>query len=199
MNFQFLSRTNRKDRTTETNRKGGKEMAEVKTRYGGTEEDRGQEQQIDNKLDFIKSISGIRVSIRDKVKEDFVYAKLRDKDKTAVIEMTANAYYSQKLIGIIRAKARNWEFNSKEQKWERRPITKRQDELIEKYAEALFDSFMTRVYMVVIMNRNVKDNHLIRLLLEAGETKEEEAEEETEEKESIIQRLGRKVKTKRED
>ena len=51
-----------------------------------------KEEHFNDKLDILKHISDIKLQLKDDIKSDFVLAKLTEKDKEFIIEMTGNAY-----------------------------------------------------------------------------------------------------------
>lgn len=148
------------------------------------EDDEIQSMETFDKLAFIKHLSEVQSRIKDQITSDFVYAKLDEKDKEGVIEMTNNAYYGHRLIIEIAKKATKWEWNQKQQQWEKRNYNKTETETLLLMSNNTFDAFMTRPTMTVNMNRNVKNNYLIRM--SAGLPEEEKEEEEIgDEKETL--------------
>lgn len=119
---------------------------------------------VDSKLELLRFASQIHSRINKDIKEDFVLAKLPEKDKEGIIEMTNNAYYVKKIVQIIRDKATKYDWNNQEKTWEKRPLNNQEKEYITKISHTIFDSFMTRIYMTVILNRNVSENHLLKII-----------------------------------
>ena len=68
-----------------------------------------EEKPTDTKLDLIKYTSQVQSDINTNITSDFVLAKLNEKDKTAIIEMTDNAYHAKKILLQI---AKNYKPNS---------------------------------------------------------------------------------------
>jgi len=132
------------------------------------------EQTVDNKIELLRFVSQVQSRIRRDISEDFVLAKLDDKNKEAIIEMTSNAYLAKKLILTLGAKATTIKW--KDNEWIMSDITKENKEYIKEIANAIFDSYMNRVYMTVILNRNVEQNPLINIL--AGFSNEGSSEDE---------------------
>lgn len=147
---------------------------------------------IDNKLELIKSLSQVKSSIKDVITEDFVLAKLGDKDKEAIIEMVANANYGKQLVNTIILISKEWKWNKKEKKWELESINIESKNHLEKMGKRLFDTFMSRIYMTVILNRNTKNNHLVRLI--AGQTEEETEDNTIEQSNETIEAIKEAVK-----
>ena len=127
-----------------------------------------------DKLDIMKFVAEIKLRLRKDISADFVLARLSAKDKEAIIEMTTNAYFSKRLLTILALRAKRWKWNSKEKKYEQGNIDNEEKNYILKIADAVFDSYMTRIYMTVILNRNVDGNYLVNVL--AG-YKDEEMED----------------------
>ena len=144
-----------------------------------SDEEKEEIDQVENKLELIKYTSQVQSRIRDEITSDFILAKLGDKDKEAVIEMTSNAYFAKKIIWMIckRAKARGvYVWDKKQDKYVREEFERKKLEVLKGYGKVIFDSYMNRVYMTVLLNRNVPQNYLIRLM--AGLPDEEKEEEE---------------------
>ena len=91
-------------------------------------------------------------------------ARLGDKDKEAIIEMTGNAYFSKRLLDVLAEKSYKWNWNERENKYIKVKIDKAEKQTIKKMARALFDSYMIKIYMTVVLNRNVDKNYLINVL-----------------------------------
>lgn len=129
------------------------------------EEKRQEEQEnFNDRLDILKHISDIKLKLKEDITNDFVLAKLGDKDKEAIIEMTGNAYFSKRLLDVLAEKSYEWKWSEKESKYLKVKIEKEQKQTIKKMARALFDSYMIKIYMTVVLNRNVDKNYLINVL-----------------------------------
>jgi hypothetical protein len=133
------------------------------------------ENTIDNKLEILKFASQVQSRIRDDISEDFILAKLGEKDKEGIVEMTSNAYFMKKILAILKDKGTKYDWDIKNKAWVQRKLNDNEKDFIEKVANATFDSYLTRIYMVVILNRNVPNNHLLNIL--AGATNQEDNEE----------------------
>ena len=133
-----------------------------------------QQQQFNDRLDILKHVSDIKLSLKEDITSDFVLAKLGEKDKEFIIEMTGNAYFAKKLLDIIYDKAEEWKYSEKTETWKKVKLNKEELAKIKKVANAVFDSYMNKIYMTVILNRNVDKNYLINVL---SGYKDEEGEE----------------------
>lgn len=147
---------------------------------------------IDNKLELLKYTSQVQSRIKDEISTDFVLAKLSEKDKEGITEMTSNAYFVKRMMSIIKKKAKRWEWDSKEKKWEKKEAETSDRNKIEEISKRTFDMFMTRIYMTAILNRNVERNYLLNIL--AGLKEEEEKEEDTEIKSKLREVLRNEEK-----
>lgn len=152
------------------------------------------EKTIDTKLELIDTIAQVKSKIKEHITSDFILAKLGDKDKEAITELTANAYYGAKLLRVVEKTQKKWYWE--DGKWIYKHLEEKDKEAIRQHSENLFSVFMVRVQMTVILNRNVKDNHMLRMMLGASD----EPEEGTTEKdtaEGLVNKI--KEKLKRED
>ena len=131
-------------------------MAKVQRRIGFSEEKPQAEETVDTKLELMKYLANVQSRIKDEITTDFVYARLGDKDKSAIIEMTVNAYYGRKLLGVISKSYRRWVWNDTVKIWESRFLEDNEQKLIDLHGQNLFDTFMRRMFMIAILNRNVK-------------------------------------------
>lgn len=148
-------------------------------------EEKQEEETINDKLDLLKFAVDIKLRLKNDITSDFTLARLGEKDKEGIIEMTTNAYYSKKLMTYIEKKHRKWKWNKQQEEWEQEKLDETEKAYIRKIGEKIFDNFMTRIYMTAILNRNVKDNHLIRILAGYQEQEEGEGIENEQKKEEI--------------
>jgi len=134
----------------------------------------GEKESFSDVLDVYKHLSDVKLRIENDVTSAFIMAKLGEKDKECVMEMTCNAYYSKDLIESIVYKARklNYPMNKEEEKW-----------LINR-GKIVFDKYMRRIYMIVTLNRNIDGNYLVNVL--SNYKKEETVETKELNKEGII-------------
>lgn len=131
------------------------------------------EQQFNDRLDILKHVSDIKLRLKDDITNDFVLARLGEKDKTFIIEMTSNAYFSKKLLEVIKEKGEMWVYEGGEYK--KKKLNKEQRDEVKQIAKTVFDSYMTKIYMTVVLNRNVDKNYLINVL--SGYVEKDEGEE----------------------
>lgn len=147
---------------------------------------------IDNKLEILKFTSQVQSRIKEDISEDFVLAKLDEKDKTGIIEMTGNAYFVKKIMTIIREKGTKWEWNNEKKIWYKRTLNPNERNFITKIANATFDTYLNRIFMTVILNRNVPKNYILKIL--AGANNDEEEEEAKIEKQETINKIQELIK-----
>lgn len=131
-------------------------------------------EEFDTKLDVLRYLTLVQSRINEDITSDAVLAKLTEKDKELIIETTNNAYTAIRLIAYTSLKAKNKEDSKK----------------IMEYADQMFDIFMNRCYMTMIMNRNVEGNYILNIL---GGVKTPE-EENTEEEIISIEKVKEKIK-----
>lgn len=134
---------------------------------------------VDNRLELLKHLGEVQSTIKESITSDFVYAKLGDKDKEGVVEMTANAQLASNYYKYLETRTKIWEWNQKGY-WTQRRMNQEEKNMLKKNGQVLFDNFMVRPMMTAILNRNVKDNHLVKML--AGQSEEEIQTEEEENK-----------------
>jgi hypothetical protein len=135
------------------------------------------EPSIDNKIEILKFISQVQSRIKKDISEDFVLAKLGDKDKEGIIEMTSNAYFVKKILYMVQLKSKKWDWDDTHKQWIHRSLYPDEQKYIKELADSIFDSYLTRIYMTVILNRNVSDNHILNLMTgsQKGEEESEQA------------------------
>lgn len=140
------------------------------------------EPSFDNKLELLKYSAQVQSRIKKDISEDFTLAKLPEQDKEGIIEMTSNAYFMKKIMQIIKIKGTRWDWDIQRKTWKRRSLNTDEQKIIEEVAEATFDAYLVRIYMTVILNRNVAENHLLRILAQAGEEEQESSLDSVKEK-----------------
>lgn len=128
-------------------------------------------EEFDSRLDILKFVSQVKSRIKKDVGSDFILAKLTEKQKEYIIENTTNAYFTKRMIEDTALKTNNPKDKTK----------------INKMAARVFDTFMTRSYMIANLNRNVSMNYLLGLL--AGKDEEVEQNETKEEVKGIIDKV----------
>ena len=133
------------------------------------------EQNFNDRLDVLKHLSEVKVRIRNDITSDFILACLNEKEKEFIIEMTGNAYYAKRLVTYIGLKSKKREWDDKKGVWIVRRLDKEERRVVEEIGNTIFDSYMMRIYMMVLMNRNIEKNYLVKVL--AGVTEKEDEEQ----------------------
>lgn len=144
---------------------------------------------LDSKLDLYKFLADVKGKVKTEVTSDLILAKLEDKDKLSIIEMTSNAYYGKKLIEQLKHR-KEWKWNKTSKNWERQEPTKEEKEIIQNIADALFNMYMIRIHMTTLVNRNKTDNYILELI----SNYHKEPNKEDEEEEGILTKLTKKLK-----
>lgn len=147
-------------------------------------------EKFDDKLDLYKYMADIHSRIKNDISSDFVLAKLEDKDKEAIVEMTVNAYFSKKIIDYVAKAGYKWKWDINKRVWVKTDMDEKTKTSIETIGKALFDSFMNRLYMIAVLNRNKKNNYILDTL--TGVRSDDEAVQE-EVKESTWDKLKSKI------
>lgn len=131
-------------------------------------------QEATDKLELIKYTSQVQARIKTDITSDVVLAKLEQKDKESIIEMTANAYFAKKVITQIAQNAKKHQWQN--QQWTTKTLTPQDKEYQEiiKIAEKVFDTYMIRITMTTLLNRNVEKNHLLNILAQQHTEEQEE-------------------------
>lgn len=140
-----------------------------------------EERPINKDLDIYKKFLEVESGINEDIKSDFVQAKLNDNDKQYITDMTALAYRAKKIIQKNK-EHRIWD------KGKKRELTKDEENWITKKAEIVFNTFMIKTLMTVILNRNVTNNYILELITK-GTKRDEELETNQEEERTIGERL----------
>lgn len=140
-------------------------------------------------IDIINKIPQVNSRIKDEITADFTLCKLSNQDKEAVTEIVSDAYYCKEIIKKYKNKKKwNWDDNKKE--WHETGLTTQEIKKIDEYLETVFDTFMKRIFMVAILNRNVKDNYIIEYMTNY----KPEGTETEEQQQTIIQKIKDKIK-----
>ena len=151
---------------------------------------------IANRHELIKFTTQVQAEISDKITSDMILCKLGDQDKIGVTEMTVNAYLASRQIIAIKTK-KEYIFNEEKQIWELKELPRTIIKYMEDIEEKIFKTYMTKVMMTAILNRNVDGNYLINVL---SERREEEIEQERIEQptDGTVRKLLKSFKNKEE-
>lgn len=139
---------------------------------------------IDNELELIKHATSVHAKdIQKQITSDFIYAKIPEEIKQGIIEVGDHAYYIQRLYEQMTKDIKMWKWNKETKNWEERETTEKENKKLEKLKERVFDSYMTKLKIIAILNRNVKENPILTFI-----KKEPMEEEKTDEK--MIEKIG---------
>lgn len=129
--------------------------------------------QATNHVELIKYGAKIHSRIKTEISSDAVLCKLNEQDKIGSTEMTVNAYLASRLVNPIK-KAKTWIWE--EEQWKLRPYEqnypKRHAKILD-LQKQIFNTFMTKIIMTFVLNRNVERNHLMLVLAGIHEGQEE--------------------------
>lgn len=114
---------------------------------------------FDDKLEVLRFSASIHSAIKDEIGSDYVLAKLTDKNKEFIIEMTTNAYFLKAIFDYMLMRL--------EQTKEKYTPTyyDKMISMVKKIRDTLFKSFMIKNHMIAALNRNVPSNDLLNLLV----------------------------------
>lgn len=168
-------------------------MVIVKTKETTREDD-----PIDTKIELLKFTTDVQGRISDNrdVTSDFVLSILGEKDKEMTIEMTQNAMLIKKLI-LIYSKTKQWEWDKIKNEWVEKELKKDEKKLIEDTADRTFDTLMTRIQMIQVVNRNKPKNPILRIL--GGQSDPTDEDEQMEKMEELKVKLKEATKIRTEE
>ena len=127
-------------------------------------EDFEPETTIDNKLELLKFSAQVQSRIKTDISEDFILAKLNEKDKESIIEMTSNAYFTKFIFEKLKRLGTKWNYDINTKTYTKRRLNKSEINHIDLISKNTFDIYMNRIFMTTILNRNIEGNHLLRLI-----------------------------------
>lgn len=156
--------------------------------------------QVDNQLELFKYATKVLSrGVKKDITPDFIMAKFNNpKDKEAIIEITNNAYFTKRTLNLL-TKSKKWKYNHEQKRWERYNLTEKEKTQITDITDRMFDTFLTRMIMTALLNRNVKKNHILRLIAGLDTEEDENKTNETEEKEETrLQRTINKIMGKKQ-
>lgn len=150
----------------------------------------GKQEDFEDKNDIIKHMLVGHSDLKKQIQSDYIMAKLEDKDKQGIIEMVNNAFYGIRINQQIQEKSqKTWQWNKNKQNWELTPTEQKTIQAIQERGIRLFNSFMTRPHMTAMLNRNKKNNYLIKYALGVFEEEETQQEEDKKFYEKIANKL----------
>lgn len=143
--------------------------------------------EIYKELDLIKFTAEVQGRIKQHLTSDFVLAKLEEKDKTYIIEMTSTAYLTQRIYQKLIFSEMTRQLNLNETEDER----KENIEKIKEQAKITFDIYLNELSTIAILNRNVENNPILKIL---GRINQEMEQEEAPEVKGFLKKIGEKLK-----
>lgn len=150
-----------------------------------------RDEEIDNKLELMKYTTKVQSRIKSDINSDYVLCRLETKDKEAVTEMVSTAYFIKRILANQADKAKKYEYNNKTKEWTERKLNQAEKYEIKEQATIIFNAYITRVQMTVLLNRNIANNHLIKMI--SGYHEEEEKEQE-EKEQTTMQKIMNKLR-----
>lgn len=154
------------------NRRGhreiGKRVVKMRKKIKGLELKGNEKENFSDILDVLRHISDIKLRLKEEITQDYVLAKLGDKDKEGAINMTEDAYFCQ--MALFKRLIRNAKM--------KQIISDDEEKYIEELGNRTFDMYMNKIHMTIVLNRNVDKNYLINVLAKYQEEEEVTAREE---------------------
>lgn len=65
---------------------------------------------------------------------------------------------------VLSRKSTKWVWDGKKKDYIKTLLSNEERKYIEKLSDMVFDSYMTRIYMTVVLNRNVDGNYLVNVM-----------------------------------
>lgn len=128
---------------------------------------------FDDKLEVLRFSSSVHSPLKDEITPDFVLAKLDEKNRNFIIEMTSNAYFMKAIYDYMRLRLIQTKHKYDEQYFQNTL------EILDKISADLFKTFMIKNNMIAALHRNVKDNHLLNQLTQSPIMEEPEQQLQT--------------------
>ena len=109
---------------------------------------------VDNELELKKWTTVVHSEeVNKRITSDFTLSKLNEQEKEAVIEITVNAFEATKHYNNMKD-AWKWEYDKVERGLKQVMISEKEKKEIESHSAQVANTYMTRIYMLNIMNRN---------------------------------------------
>ena len=149
---------------------------------------------MDTKLELIDSLTRVTSdNIKRNITKDFVLAKLDNQDKSAMVEMVANAYFIRELVSRLQRLEVDKYVNGK---WVKAGIDPEIRVKMEKISADVFNIFLTKLQTIAILNRNVRENHLIEMILSVKENMDLLDDVSEENSGGMLAKVKRKIREK---
>lgn len=137
--------------------RASKTYTEEETKKGG--------ETLRTELELRKYVGQINHNLKKNISDEFKHAKLDEKERKHVMEMTDNAYKIIRLYKYRQTHAKKWDWNPEKEQWEQRHLNKGEIEKIEQLGQAAFEGIMIKIIMLCTLKINVPDNDLVKMLL----------------------------------
>ena len=77
----------------------------------------------------------------------------------------------------IAKKGTTWHYDKTNKKWTKTPLPEKTQEYVKKIGDNLFKTFMIKITMTALLNRNVDKNYILNILAQSAQEPEEEPKE----------------------
>lgn len=149
------------------------------------DEDKDEEYQkipekVSDQIELVSDLKEVKSSLRNNITSDYVLAHL-DKIQTEFItENYSNAEYAKEIINRYQ-KGFTYEWDENKMDWvkdengnpKKIPISNKDKETIQKMGSRTFEFFMIMPHMMAILNRNKRDNFMVKGIMIPKENEEE--------------------------
>lgn len=158
---------------------------------------------FDNQFEVMGKLPEVNSSVKRNVTQDYTLAWLTDAEREFIEENYDNASDVKTMIEKYMEKGFKYVWDNDKQEWLRNEdrsymkvaLDKDEKALIKYVGELIFERFMILSHMIAVLNRNRKDNFLVKLLGRDMTEEEKAVEDET----LTLDKIKKKLKEKGED
>lgn len=157
---------------------------------------------VDNQLELLKYVAQVQQpGIKKELTSDYILAKLPEKDKTATIELAADAYFALRIIQLLYTKSKGTPiYNHKTRTWTIPQLEKHKQTKILELANRIFESYTKPLDLTSNLNRNVEKNYILQLISNATNQPQEIIGETAEkpQKQNLLEKITQKLKKQKQ-
>lgn len=160
------------------------------------------EEDFNDKYGIYKHLVDVHSDIKKDITSDFILAKLKNDQAPVpepIIELVRDAYFCKKMIERYaeakeyKVDARGKWIKEKDGTYKKYPISDEKIKYIKNEAKIIFNVYMIKVIMTVIMYRNIKENVIMELITER-EKYEAEIEKAKQENANVGETIKKNIK-----
>lgn len=113
--------------------------------------------------------------VKQDITRDFTLCYWNEQLKDGAQSLHSTAEYVMKAIRRVEYFAHEWKWNEKTKTWTHEPLTTDERERIKHIAKRTYDTYMNRIKLLAILNRNTDNNPLLKWILEVDKEKKKDA------------------------